>query len=323
MDTMIDPLRARFEGCLLGLAVGDALGWPTEFLSVAEIRARYGPAGVTDLVPTERHPAGTYTDDTQMSIAVAEALLEAGGGPLDKLMEVMAARFVAWHRAPDNDRAPGQSCSAGCERLARGVPWREAGVPDSKGCGTAMRSAPIGLYFRADEARLVEVARASALPTHGHPTACAAAVATALLVAWAVRGDDPGEFPARLVAIMRTLPEGEELATWVARVPERLARAPDEVLIRGELGEAWVGEEAVASALYCVCRTPYDFKATVLTAVNTNGDSDTIGCISGAISGALNGVSAIPPRWCETVENAAGLCDLAGRLYAAAERERR
>jgi len=312
-----DQLRARFEGCLIGLAVGDALGWPTEFLSLDEIWARYGPAGVADFVASARHPPGAYTDDTQMSIAVAEALIEAGDSSLDDLMTRMAAKFVAWMDSPENDRAPGSTCMAGCRNLARGVPWREAGIPTSKGCGSAMRTAPIGLYFSNDEQRLIEVAQASSMLTHRHPTALAAAGATALLVAWAVRGDDPTAYPARLARVMAETPGCQEVAQLVARVPELLPVDPEEALSRKHLGEAWVGDEAVASALYCVCRSPHDYRTTVLTAINTAGDSDTIGCIAGAISGALNGVDAIPRTWQVQVENAKALLEIARRLHAA------
>ena len=181
----------RFQGCMVGLAVGDALGWPTEFIhDLSIIRNKYGPDGLTDLV-ADRHPAGTYTDDTQMSLCVARALIGAGKKPLDELMQVMAREFVDWMKSPDNNRAPGTTCMAGCRNLENGLPWRDAGVPGSTGCGSAMRTAPIGLYFWDDEAQLIEVAKASSVLTHRHPTAQASAAATALLVAWAVRGDSP------------------------------------------------------------------------------------------------------------------------------------
>jgi ADP-ribosylglycohydrolase len=258
-------LKSAFEGAILGFAIGDALGRPTEFISdLAELRDKFGPQGVTDFEP-DWHPAGAYTDDTQMSLAVARALIRAGDRPLDELMPVMAEEFVAWNRSPDNDRAPGTTCRAGCENLEAGVPWREAGVAESKGCGSAMRTAPIGLYYHDDEPRLVEVARASSLLTHGHPTALAAATGTALLVAWAVHHDDPRDYPSRLQDALGNMAGASEMQALIARVPRVLAEPPDEVLVAGVLGEAWTGDEAVASALYCFCRSPEDYRRTVLT----------------------------------------------------------
>ncbi len=313
---------AGFEGCLLGLAVGDALGWPTELCSIGEIRRRWGRPGVTDFVASDSHPPGTYTDGTQMSIAVAEALIDAGGGSLDELMTAMAGRFVAWMRDPENDRAPGNTCMAGCRNLAGGAPWREAGVPASKGCGSAMRAAPTGLYFAPDEPRLIEVAMASSMLTHRHATALAAAAATALLVAWALHGDDPSDYPVRLLGSLRRMPEGREVGERVGRVPALLGEDPSVALSADGLGEAWTGDEAVACALHCVCRSPRDFRSTVLTAINSGGDSDTIGCIAGAISGALNGVAAIPQKWRDEVEGSVRLRELAGRLLSAAPQAR-
>ena len=156
---------AAFEGAILGLAIGDALGFPVERLRRAEIERVHGAAGVTDFVASARYPAGTYSDDTQMTIAVAEALLEAGGDDLDALMRATAERFVAWSRSAESARGPGKASLAGCARLALGVDWREAGAADSKGCGSAMRVAPIGLLFFREQERLLEVARASSLLT--------------------------------------------------------------------------------------------------------------------------------------------------------------
>src|SRR5690242_21080270 len=101
----------RYRGCILGLAIGDALGHPTEFVgSVRGIRERWGERGVTGFEPSGRHAAGTFTDDTQMTIAVARALVRAGHDDLDRLMQTMGEEFVAWSRSPENNRAPGGTC---------------------------------------------------------------------------------------------------------------------------------------------------------------------------------------------------------------------
>ncbi len=313
---MASDLLDKFAGTIIGLAIGDAMGRPTEFLSsIEKIRDTFGPDGVTDF-EADRHPAGTYTDDTQMTLAIARALIAAGHEPFEDLMERMATEFVAWRESPDNDRAPGFTCLRGCEELAKGVPWRIAGVADSKGCGSAMRTAPIGLYFHHNEKRLITVARASSLLTHGHPTALASAAATALLVAWALHDDDPNDYPRRLTTAMRKM-DGEEVATLVEKIPDLLSAEPKDVLCGACLGEAWTGESAVASALWCFCRTPDDFTKTVLTGTNTAGDSDSIACIAGSISGAYLGLNAIPPHWRKGVENSQMLYQTAKELLAA------
>ena len=313
----------QFAGAMVGLAVGDAIGRPTEFLhSMDAIRSRFGPDGVTDFV-ADHHPAGIFTDDTQMSLCVARALILAGHEPLDMLMSAMAKEFVAWSRSVENDRAPGTTCMAGCRNLSSGIGWRVAGIVGSKGCGSAMRAAPIGLFFHDDERKLIEVSRASSLPTHRHPTALASAAATALLTAWAVRREAPAEYPACLVGVMQQMDGGNEVADLAGRIPALLRRRPEEVLCSGVLGEAWTGDEAVASALYCFCRSPEDYRTTVLTGANTVGDSDSIACIAGAISAAYNGLDAIPEKWRAEAENASYLLQIAAELLDASCRSSR
>jgi ADP-ribosylglycohydrolase len=327
-----EPVPSRlpaFEGAILGLAIGDALGMPAEFRRRAQILAAWGPEGITDFVGTDapawppsplilgtRHPAGSYSDDTQMSLAVAEALIAAGGRDIDQLMQQMGERFVAWSRSPDNNRAPGATCMEGCDHLAAGMAWREAGVASSKGCGSAMRVAPIGLMYWRDHARLLEVARASSLLTHGHDAAIEGAAAAALLVALALEKKTPQAMYDALLS--ECAPRSADFQACLKKLPQLLSVEPALALSKAGLGEGWVAEEAVVSALYCFWRSPENYSQTVLTAANTDGDSDSIACIAGSISGAFNGVEAIPPRWRERVENAVGLQDMARRLTTAA-----
>jgi len=307
----------RYRGAMLGLAVGDALGYPVEFLGAEEVRRRLGPQGVTDFVASQNHPPGTYSDDTQMAIAFAEGLLEAANGGLDGLMETMARHLVRWSQSPNNDRAPGSTCMSGCRRLARGAAWCEAGVPESKGCGSAIRTAPIGLRYHGQPDRLMAVANASSLMTHGHPCALAGAVANAYAVSLALDHTEPGLLLGKIVEATR--PISREFAAKVGDgVPDVLPMEPDGAF--DVLGDGWVAEEAVAGALYCFLRSPDDFPATVLAGANAPGDSDSIACIAGGISGAYNGAAAIPEAWREGVENASRLTELADGLYELAGR---
>ena len=327
-------LESRFTGALLGLAIGDALGYPAEFRSREQILAEIGPRGIEEFVSHKDprfsrpfivgpdHPPGTYTDDTQMSLAVARALLACGReADLETVMRAVAREFVAWSDSPDNDRAPGQTCMTGCANLRRGVPWREAGVAASKGCGSAMRVAAVGLFYHDDLERLAEVARASSLPTHGHPAALEGAAAAALMVALALRGLEPAAIHAEILA--RCSGRSADFDACLARVPGLLDRPPAEVLSEGGLGEAWVAEEAVASALYCFWRHPDDFSAAVLEAVNTDGDSDSIAAITGSVLGARLGQEGIPAAWIEQVEEGAMLQRLGRALWAACQAGRR
>ncbi|NIS63715.1 MAG: hypothetical protein GTO05_00950, partial [Gemmatimonadales bacterium] len=208
---MLDPpiIRRpldRYRGCLLGLAVGDALGAPVEFLTDTAIRDRYGRDGITDLVPWDPHAAGSYTDDTQMSLATAHGLLaafrrHARDGSADPVSSVHAA-YGAWLETqadPRQCRAPGQTCMAALASGRRGT--IDQPLNNSKGCGGVMRMAPVGLAFPTDLA--FRYGAEFAAITHGHPS-----------------GYLTGGYIAELVA---RLVEGEDLGTAVTAVVESLA----------------------------------------------------------------------------------------------------
>ncbi len=297
----------------MGLAVGDALGYVPEFMRRAEILEEFGPEGVTGFV-AGRHPAGSFTDDTQMTIAVAKALLTAGKDGIDPLMRVMAHEFVEWAESPDNDRAPGNTCMRGCANLARGVPWQEAGVASSKGCGSAMRVAPIGLYYD-DLDQVAEVARASSILTHGHDAAIAGAAAAAIGVRLALEGVAPEKIYQEIA--QRCCGESAEFAACWAKIPDLIDRPAELVLSRHGLGEGWVADEAVASAMWCFLKAPDDYRAAVLLAVNTDGDSDSLAAITGSFLGARLGVDAIPEDWAAGVEKSSELYALGEAIYRA------
>lgn len=297
------------QAILLGLALGDALGWPVEFASLDRIQDEHGPAGIQE--PPD--PA-LYTDDAQMTIALAEALVEAGRADIDHLMAVVGRRFVAWLHSPDNNRAPGRTCLTGVRNFESGVPWREAGLAHSKGCGSAMRVAAVGYFYQHDPQRLQEVAHASGLITHRHPAAVAASVGAAYLVKLALDGEPPDTFFPRLVALTAGMSDDYDDA--LRRLGQVLGWG-DEVAAMRHIGQGWVGEEAVTLALYCVLRYPDNYVAAVRRAANSDGDSDSIACIAGGILGARLGLVAIPESWQARCENQAYLADLGVRLAAA------
>lgn len=324
------PTEARYTGCIVGLAVGDALGYPAEFRRREQLLREIGPDGITDFlsitdprftrpfVAGAQHPPGTFTDDTQMTLALAEGLLEADGGSLDERMEAVGRRFVRWANADDNNRSPGATCMTGCEHLERGVPWREAGVRDSKGCGSAMRVAPIGLLYD-DVEEVLEVARASSLLTHGHDAGIEGAAACALMVRLALDDASPEQMYDEVAA--RCGGKSRDFDACWQKLPGLVDAPPEVALSKAGLGESWVAEEAAASALWCYWQAPDDFRRAVLLAVNTDGDSDSIACIAGSLVGARVGLAGIPERWARDVERSQDLVALGQRLYAA-KRER-
>lgn len=300
----------RAQAVLFGLALGDALGCPVEFNSLHQIKETYGPDGI--LEPPD--PA-YYTDDTQMTIGLTEGLLENSlYTSLDSQMTSIGQRFLTWMHSTENTRSPGNTVMAGLARYESGISWRESGLPNSKGCGSAMRVAPIGCLYREDPPRLWEVASASSFITHRHPTAIAAAVAAAYAVALALADVPPQDFIPHILVFCDGL--SDELDTVLLRVGHVLGWGSEEAAL-DHIGQGWAGEEAVALALYCVLRYPDDYAACVRRGANTNGDSDSIACIAGGIMGARLGLEAIPWEWIDRCENRDYLFDLGERVAQA------
>jgi ADP-ribosylglycohydrolase len=324
------------SGSLFGLAYGDALGKPTEFLTVAEIKRRYGPGGPTGLAGD---PA-LVTDDTQMALAVGWALHDAPTPDPQILEPLLRERFVAWSVSPDNNRAPGQTCLRACAGLAEGLAWQRATVHGSKGCGANMRVTPVGLVPEYSLDTLAGVAQLQAGLTHGHPTALAASELTAYAVRVLRDGAAIADVPSLLRArchqqrmmyrhewlgMMWQRPGVDAPAAFIARgwdeclaVLDRLdaaLAAPDD---GGDpclaTGAGWIAEEALATALLCAIRHAGDPVTALARAATTSGDSDSIACLAGAFLGASYGMNAWPPAWVGRIEYADQL-DALGRAW--------
>lgn len=301
---MKDSKKAK--GIIYGLAVGDALGRHTEFLPLSEIKAKYGQEGITD-IPDR----ALFTDDTQMSIAIAEALIKAGEKDIESIIQAVKDEFIKWYHSPENNRAPGRTCLHGVANMERAVHWNQSGVGSSKGCGSAMRAAPIGYLYQNHPDKLKEVAHAAGICTHGHPAADAACIGAAYLVKLALDGVPPEEIIPDLLAFTRGI--SDEWDESIAKVEKCLDWESEERALK-YLGEGWVGEGAVALALYCFLRYPAHYEKVVIRGANTNGDSDSIACIGGSISGAYLGINSIPEQWVNEIEKSGYLNDLATRL---------
>jgi len=309
------PSRDRFEACLLAGAVGDALGYLIEFDKLERIRQQFGPAGLDDL-----RPEGTAaSDDTQMTLFTAEALLRALNRELEKgipgaLPDILHHSYLRWLHtqghplgaAPGSGlllqrpelfhrRAPGNTCVSA---LASGTAGTVAmPINNSKGCGGVMRAAPVGLAFWRDARLAFDWGAKAAAITHGHPSGYLSAGYLAALVAELVRGRSLEQAQAVADALLREREKHEETlhALEKARLLARTGEPSPEQI--EQVGQGWVGEEALAMALYSVLRFPDDPRACLLLAVNHGGDSDSTGAIAGNILGAMLGDRAIPADW--------------------------
>ncbi|GGY09158.1 ADP-ribosylglycohydrolase family protein [Streptomyces djakartensis] len=337
MATLVHKQAAT--GALTGLALGDALGYPTEFNDVPTIVATHGPWREMPLPEPAR-----VSDDTQMTLALGRAVRTAmDRGPLTPagLLGPLREEFVAWYESPENNRAPGRTCLTACSLLKdESRPWQDASQIHSKGCGADMRVAPLGLVQGLSDEQRAGAAQLQSALTHGHPTALAASD----LTAHAVRLLAQGAEPAGLVGLLRSYAldnRGRYHERWLGDLwrragdprPERfIARGWDEclaVLDRLEqavrtvspetdpclaTGEGWIAEEALATGLLCFLLFPGEPLTALRRAACTAGDSDSIACLAGAFAGSYLGAQAWPAEWADRIEYRSDLLTL-GALW--------
>ncbi|MBD3362052.1 hypothetical protein GF358_04660 [Candidatus Woesearchaeota archaeon] len=325
--------KEQYLGCIYGLAIGDALGFPNEFndrktnllirgneLTDFEPTIFNRSKGKTKItgkkrkfIPAEDFPAGTYTDDTQMSLAIARALLKSNlkKYSIKEIMSNVKEELVLWVNDEQTNRTPGKSCIAGCRKMEQGVSWEESGDYNAKGCGAAMRSAPLGLIFPNNLEKLIETADAISKCTTKYPPAISAGIGTAYLTALALQKTNPSTFLKRILKKDFFDDTFKQKITQIQDLSSN--KNPFEMI--EQLGQGWRGEEAVAIALYCFLRSPEDYSKSVLTAANIDGDTDSVACITGAISGTYNGITKIPEKWIQNIENSKYLRKIGEKLF--------
>ncbi|MFC9247954.1 ADP-ribosylglycohydrolase family protein [Streptomyces sp. NPDC057136] len=327
-------------GALTGLALGDALGFPTEFNDVPSILAKCGPWRQMALAT----PA-FVSDDTQMTLALGRGIRTAmDSGLLTPLRLVGPVReeFVSWYHHPDNNRAPGNTCLQACRLLDSDRAWQEASQTRSKGCGANMRVAPVGLVPGLSEEQRAGAAQLQAALTHGHPTALAASDLMARAVFLLAQGAEPlglvgqlrsyayensGRYLTRWLGDLwryagDASPEAyirrgwDECLTALAKVQDALRDPSPETDPCEVTGDGWIAEEALATALHCFLLFPEEPLTALRRAACTRGDSDSLACLTGALSGAHLGAGVWPKEWSERIEYRSDLLSL-GALWDA------
>lgn len=315
--------RDKIAGALYGVALGDALGRPTEFMNLRDIHKRFGKSGVMQLP----RPA-LFTDDTQMTLAVSTAIWKARGlAPLE-MTRTLRQAFIAWERR-DPARAPGVTCLTAIRRMRYGkrMSWVDATVVSSKGCGANMRVAPAAFVRNVPTA--LGIAQLQAAMTHGHPVALVATELTALAVRWAAMDMPLTSLTDRLLAHTVTQAKVDSYRSdWLGRLSRRWPASAQasmnyayrecadalldlrSLLRRGDrpkdvckiLGGGWVAEEALVLGLYFAVTYRDNAPLAISEAARTGGDSDSIASIAGAIIGAGLGAKVWPRRWREAIE---------------------
>jgi ADP-ribosylglycohydrolase len=310
-----DPRLARAQGALLGLAVGDALGMPTQGLSPATIRATFGTVdrllpGGPDHPIAAGLPAGAVTDDTEQAMLLAEALLDGRGhvDPAD-----LAERLATWEermRAAGSLDLLGPSTRAAIAAVRQGVPPAAAGRAGTTN-GAAMRIAPVGIAVAPDDlADLVDRVAEACLVTHATSVAVAGASAVAAAVSAGISGAATmeaiaiGVEAARLGAATAPWAAGADVATRIRLAIELAERTPLDDLpaaIVAVVGTSLATQESVPAAFAVLAAHPADPWAACLIATSLGGDTDTIAAMAGAVGGAVHGGSGFPADVVATV----------------------
>jgi ADP-ribosylglycohydrolase len=297
----------QFAGCLIGQCVGDAVGFPVEGAPPAACRSyvaqvlRGSEAAFLGRGP---FPFGQYTDDSQLARELVQSYVQSGGFDPEDYAHRIAALF-----RDDRIVGRGHATHQAAVRLIAGTPWDRSGTPaPAAGNGSAMRAGPIGLIYWDQPDALVAAACDQGRITHQDPrcNAGAVAIAGAVALALAAASPLPKDFLAHLCDWVRPVEGG--FADELSRLPDWIDLPIDEaasVIARAGLGDNqepdWPGispfvVSSVLWSLYAFLKTPADYWETICTAVVVGGDVDTTAAMAGAVSGAYNGLGAVPIR---------------------------
>ncbi len=315
----------KIHGCLLGIAVGDAMGMPGLY-SIERTKEIFG-GEITTFIDASKDPkidpvhhllpAGMVTDDTYAALAIVKAIIETGQSSVD----AFARYYIAWMEETDALTSAlgcqrgfaGPSTRASIEKLKLGIDPREAGK-DGHTNGAAMRVAPIGFLFPGDLQATVDAAEISAMPTHNTNVAISAASAVACAVSVCADGEDSVE------QIIEAAKAGAELGKRKGKPIQcpSIAKRIDLAIelasndkhseeIRQDIydlvGTSLLAYEIVPAAMAILFMGKGDPMQTIKLAINVGGDNDTLGAIVGGILGAWKGFSAFPSSYSEKIES--------------------
>ena len=322
--------KNRIRGCIVGGAVGDALGYTVEFMQDYKIFETYGEKGISDFELI--NGVGLISDDTQMTLFTADGILLAKDDTKEAYLDSIYESYRDWvymqlkskplsaSRTPYGtlhkysplyeSRAAGTTCIQNLMSENRGSIAHPKNT--SKGCGGVMRVAPIALAFIAPRYSYEFVdtlgAEAAAL-THGHDLGF---IPAAMLVHIIKAIFHSPKAPLRdiiLEALDTTCYRFENsphITSFRALMDRAISLSKiseiDDLEAIRDLGEGWVAEETLAIAVYCSLKYDYDFKAAIVASVNHSGDSDSTGAVTGNILGAYLGLGAIPKHWRKRIE---------------------
>lgn len=334
--------KDNFRACLVGGAIGDAVGRPIERVRIGDIKERYGEDGIQDMATVGMK--GRFTDDTQMTIFTADGLIKSalknGNTSQAPDYKTVYESYKDWYRTQTEGRknepeiiqdrgwigklgelyypnGAGRTTLSALQNGVMGTP--EKPINNANSCGAVMRVAPAGLMYHNNPKMAFDVGVRCGAMTHSGVEAYLPAGVFASMIAYIIQGETPESALDKSIEILKEYDQSEistKLADLLkkAKVYAKDDNLDHEVAI-DKLGKGWRGDEALAITAYCVLKEPNDFKKAILMAVNHDGDSDSTGAMAGNLLGAYLGSDKIPQDWTENVEISDKIKELADDLY--------
>lgn len=298
----------RYEGCLTGLATGDALGSPVQFAPPGEFEP------VTEMLPSEQFdtPAGAWTDDTSMALCLAESLVEMGGFDEQDQME----RYLKWLKEGYYSTKPyafdvGGTVNWSLVRFeSTGNPFSGPDDPNTAGNGSIMRLAPVPMAYALQPMKAIELSGTSSKTTHGARAAVDACRFLGGLIVGALEGVEKEELLAERYSPVPGYWEIRPLAEEIDAIAagSYKSKEPPEIV-----GSGYV-VECLEAALWAFNKSD-SFGEGCLLAVNLGGDADSTAAVYGQLAGAHYGLEAIPEEWRAVLYMNEQIIDLADRLF--------
>ncbi|MBE7708334.1 MAG: ADP-ribosylglycohydrolase family protein [Cyanobacteria bacterium SIG27] len=308
----------RFEGCLLGGAIGDALGAPIEFSKYIGIQKEFGKKGVQGFESFQGFKTD-ITDDTQMTMFTADGLISSSDTQNEEIiLKHIFESYKKWiitqesKNIPKNTkgwlanndklysrRSPGVTCISSIKSGAYGS--MECPINDKKGSGGLMRVAPIGLKYYKDPEFAFKIACKCAAMTHGNPDGFLPAGVFAGIIAYLTQGEDLNTAILKASEILIKYKNHQNTLEKITFAKQQLDIDSKDPFAIAKIGKGWVADEALGIAIYCALKYENDFTNGIIASINHGGDSDTTGAITGNILGAKLGAETIPENWIKNI----------------------
>jgi ADP-ribosylglycohydrolase len=319
----------KFTGTLLGVSIGDTLGHPFEGMIRERIHSRF--TDFKEFIGSNKKLFSTYTDDTQLTLHTAKALIQGSGYNEDFFIR----EYVEWLEDPPI--GPGLGCISSIQKLKYGISLKKA-ASNSGGNGTAMRVSPIGLFYSKDTKNLMKFALQSSMITHSHPAASAGAIVVARAIAFLIDKTRGAKFSVDDffdVIISSISNSGEEIWDEFIKILNKVrhnlnisltaglikfsqvgVKAP--YFIEDYLGKAFVHPytlSTVACAIFIFLKNLNSFEECIFKLATTGGDSDTVGAIGGSLAGAYFGKGNIPSDLMQLVHGYKDILKISEELW--------